>query len=84
VDYGNGKLTGTGCHLRSQRVLIEFVEVKVVLKPPRKATLIIEARGVAARKSHLACLVASLLLVDSSGKEGLKQSLSLGATISFL
>jgi len=62
--------------------------VKVVLEPPRKlrkVTLIIEARGACLeRKSRLVCLEASSHHPDNSGKEGLKQSLSLGATSDFI
>jgi hypothetical protein len=59
--------------------------VKVVLEPPRKlrkVTLIIEARGACLEKESR--LEASLHHTDNSGKEGLKQSLSLGATRYFI
>jgi hypothetical protein len=59
--------------------------VKVVLEPPRKlrkVTLIIEARGACLERESR--LEASLHHTDNSGKEGLKQSLSLGATRYFI
>lgn len=59
--------------------------MKVVLEPPRKlrkVTLIIEARGACLERESR--LEASLHHTDNSGKEGLKQSLSLGATRYFI